>query len=195
MYTYFCKLNRLFALLLLIFLSPVLLVTAILVFLFIDKKIFFIQQRVGFKKKIFNIYKFTSMINNSKSKCNLPSNFEEKRINLCGNFLRKYYIDELPQLINVIRGEMNFIGPRPLPIYEDKIYSSKILFWGKRYNVMPGITGYAQVNGFAGPILNNHRLLKRMAYDRLYIKRQNYILDLQIILNTFFIIINNKKKS
>lgn len=101
--------------------------------------------------------------------------------------MRRYFIDELPQLLNIIKGEMNFVGPRPLPIYEDMFYNQKYKFWSKRYKVKPGITGLAQSSGYNGPIKNSYHLLKRTAYDLLYIKKKNFLLDLQIILNTLFI--------
>ena len=187
MYFYFCKLNRLFALFLLILLSPVLLVTAILVFLFIDKKIFFVQKRVGLNNKVFNCYKFATMLNNNQFKGNLSSDKEVFRINRIGNFLRRYFFDELPQILNIIKGDMNFIGPRPHSTYDHERFKQLIKSYPNRHKVKPGMTGLAQANGYNGAIKNNHHLFKRTSHDLLYIKKKNPILDLQIILNTIFV--------
>ena len=187
MYSYFCKLNCLFALLLLILLSPVFLTTATLVFLFIDKKIFFIQPRLGLNNKVFNCYKFATMLNNDQFKGNISSDKEAFRINTLGNFLRRYFFDELPQILNIVKGDMNFIGPRPHSTYDHERFKQLVKAYPKRHKVKPGITGLAQVNGYNGAIKNIHQIFKRTSYDLLYIKNKNILLDLQIILNTIFI--------
>ena len=194
MYHFFCKINRLFALLLLIVLSPVLLVTAILVFLFIDKKIFFIQQRVGLNNKVFNCYKFSTMLNNDQFKGNLSSDKEAFRINALGNFLRINFFDELPQIVNIIKGDMNFVGPRPHSTYDHERFKQLIKAYPKRHKVKPGITGLAQVSGYNGPIKNFNQLFKRTSYDLLYLKKKNFLLDLQIFLNTWFLHFPQKRK-
>jgi len=185
MYKFICKFNRLFALLILLLLIPFLIFISILIFFFIDKKIFFIQQRVGLNNKVFNCYKFSTMLNNNQFKGNLPSDEEVFRINKLGNFLRRYFFDELPQLVNIIKGDMNFIGPRPHSTFDHESFKKKIISYLKRHQIKPGMTGLAQVNGYNGAIKNNHQLFKRTSYDLLYIKEKNLLLDLQIVLKTF----------
>ena len=155
--------------------------------MFIDKKILFIQDRVGKDQKIFQCYKFASMIHNDRNSGDLSSYLETHRINKLGSFIRKYFIDEIPQLVNVIKGEMNFIGPRPHPIKENEIWIKIYLSYKKRVAIKPGITGLAQINGYSGPIKNKHQLFKRVCYDLLYIKKKNILLDFMIIINTIFL--------
>jgi len=193
MYTFFCKLNRLFALLLLFLLSPILIVISILIFFYIDKKILYVQQRVGLNNKVFNCYKFSTMLNNDQFKGDLSSNKEVFRINKLGNFLRRYFLDELLQIYNIVNGDMNFIGPRPHSTYDHKLFKQQIKAYSKRHQVKPGITGLAQANGYNGPITNYHQLFKRTSHDLLYNKKKNPILDLQIILNTIFVFFVKKK--
>jgi putative colanic acid biosysnthesis UDP-glucose lipid carrier transferase len=187
MYEFICKFNRLFALLILLLLIPFLIFISILIFFFIDKKIFFIQQRVGLNNKVFNCYKFSTMLNNNQFKGNLPSDEEVFRINKLGNFLRRYFFDELPQLVNIIKGDMNFIGPRPHSTFDHESFKKKIISYLKRHQIKPGMTGLAQVNGYNGAIKNNHQLFKRTSNDLLYIKEKNLLLDLQIVLKTFLL--------
>ena len=187
MYQYLSKLNRLFALIFLVVLSPILMITAILVWIFIDRKIIFVQARVGLHNKIFNCYKFASMQENGLYQGNLRSDLETFRINTLGQLLRKYFLDELPQLVNVLKGDMNFIGPRPHATYDHEVFQKQVKAYRKRHHIKPGITGLAQANGYNGPIKNVHQLFKRTSHDLLYIKKQNFLLDLQIILNTLFI--------
>ena len=195
MYQYFSKLNKIFALFILILISPVLLVTTIIIFLFIDKKIFFIQQSVGLNNKVFNCYKFSTMLNNNQFIGNLSSDKEAFRINALGNFLRKYYIDELPQIFNIVKGDMNFIGPRPHSTHDHERFKQQLKSYLKRHLIKPGVSGLAQASGYNGPIKKKYHLFKRISHDLLYIKKKNLLLDLQIILNTFLIIFVKKFKN
>jgi putative colanic acid biosynthesis UDP-glucose lipid carrier transferase len=127
------------------------------------------------------------MVKNSQHQGNLRSDLETYRINKLGQFLRKYFFDELPQLVNILKGDMNFIGPRPHSIYDHEVFQKKLKAYHKRHYIKPGITGLAQVNGYNGPIKNLNALFRRTSYDLLYIKKKNFILDFQIIVSTFFI--------
>ena len=179
--------SRFFSIVILIILSPVLLIAIFFIYFFIDKKIFFVQKRVGLNNKTFNCYKFATMINNANELGNKSANLEAHRINKIGAFLRNSFIDEFPQLINIILGDMNFIGPRPHSVYEDSVFLKKIISYKKRYRVKPGITGYAQINGANGPIINDSLLKKRVALDIVYINNISFILNLKILFQTLII--------
>ena len=164
----------------LILLSPLFLVIAILIKIDSEGPVFFLQERLGKDGKVFNIYKFRTMVDGA---INMGSGLFTKetdpRITKVGTFLRKTSIDELPQLINVLKGEMSLVGPRP-PVpyhpykYED--YSDKQKL---RFTVLPGITGYAQVNG-----RNNITWDERIELDLEYVNRLSMWLDIKIILKT-----------
>lgn len=155
----------------LVVLSPVMLITAILVRIKLGSPVLFRQQRPGKDEKIFDMYKFRSMSNakdeNGKM---LP---DEKRLTSFGRKLRATSLDELPELINIIRGDMSIVGPRPLAIAYLPYYSDAEKH---RHDVLPGLTGLAQVNGRTA--LNWD---KRLEYDIEYIKHISLKLDIKII--------------
>ena len=188
----------LFVLILLVLLSPILMITAILVWIFIDKRVFYIQKRVGHFGKIFNCYKFSSMLGNRDNQSAKPSDQEKDRISRLGHFMRVNHIDELPQLLNVFKGDINFIGPRPHEIWHDNYYKERLKDYkfllknySKRNYIKPGLTGYAQCLGLNGAV-DDKQLAKRIHYDILYLKKKNFLLDFYIILNTLKIIIFKK---
>ena len=170
-----------FSLLLILFLSPIMILIFFLVWFTIGFPIF-LQKRPGLDNKIFTLYKFKTLYNSSK-------NFsEKKRQNKIGNFLRKTGLDELPQLFNVLRNNMSFIGPRPLLLeYLDK-YSN---YEKKRHTVKPGITGWAQVNPEASGIKSWRKSIKLDIY---YTKNVSFILDMQILFKTVKLILYRKKQ-
>ncbi len=135
---------------------------------------FFTQQRPGKGGKIFKIIKFKSMTDERDAEGNLLPN--EQRITKVGKFVRSTSIDELPQLINVIKGDMSFIGPRPLPVRYLELYNDE---QKRRHDVLPGISGLAQVNG-----RNNISWTKKFEYDVYYVDNLSMILDIKIILLT-----------
>ena len=185
--------NRLVALTLLILLIPLILILCLLIFLFIDKKIFFTQKRVSLNKN-FKCYKFASLKYNKINECNKPSHLETHRMNYLGRIIRNFFLDEILQLINIINGDINFFGPRPLPVYEDLEYQKKIIFWNKRNAIKAGLTGLAQSQGYAGSVKNISQLKKRHSYDLLYIKliKKNiiskYKVNILILINTLFLL-------
>ena len=148
----------------------------VLIFLSIELKEnpLFIQKRTGFKGRIFELYKFKTMktIRNSKGK--LIS--DHQRVSSLGKLLRKLSIDELPQLLNILKGEMSFIGPRPLLVEYLPLYNSKQI---KRHDVLPGISGHAQVNG-----RNSISWKEKFKLDIYYVKNQCFLLDLKILILT-----------
>ena len=133
--------------------------------------IFFYQERVGYKNKIFTIYKFRTMPNNI--------DFNEKidSLSTWNKILRSSSLDEIPELINIFKGEMSFVGPRPLLVEYLKIYNKKNI---QRHNVLPGITGLSQING-----RNTISWKKKFEYDIYYVKNRNILLDIKIIFITF----------
>jgi undecaprenyl phosphate N,N'-diacetylbacillosamine 1-phosphate transferase len=162
---------------LLIVLSPILTLIAILIKLNSKGPVLFKQVRVGEDSKLFKIYKFRTMVkNSSKNRCDYNLCKGDSKITYVGNFLRKWSLDELPQLINIIKGEMSFIGPRPTLEYQVKQYND---FQRKRLNMKPGITGWAQVNG-----RNSLTWEERIYYDVCYVMNFSLSLDFEIFIKT-----------
>lgn len=169
--------------------SPVLLVTAAAVKLSSPGPVLFRQRRVGKNRRPFMMYKFRSMRMNDASDT-AWSRTTDSRITPVGAFIRKFSIDELPQFFNVLRGEMSVIGPRPeLPFFVDK-YKYQIPRYMVKHQVKPGITGWAQVNGYRG----DTSIEKRIEYDIWYIEHWSMVLDLKIVFMTVFGgMVNNEK--
>lgn len=147
-----------------------------------NKKVFLVQERPGLHSKIFKLVKFKTMTD----ECDLYGNLleDELRLTPVGKWLRQWSLDELPQLINVLKGELSFVGPRPLLVEYLPLYNEAQL---KRHQVKPGITGLAQVNG-----RNQLEWHKRFAYDAEYVENISFLLDLKIIWITFIKIIKRE---
>jgi sugar transferase EpsL len=163
-----------FALIALVILSPIILATAILVRIFLGKPVLFKQQRPGYKGRPFFIYKFRSMTNRLSPDGSLLPDAE--RLTRFGRLLRSLSLDELPELFNIVRGEMSFVGPRPLLMEYLPLYSPK---QARRHDVIPGLTGWAQVNG-----RNALDWPSRLAMDIWYMDHWSFWLDIKIILMT-----------
>jgi lipopolysaccharide/colanic/teichoic acid biosynthesis glycosyltransferase len=167
----------------LIFLSPVLILVALMIKLDSNGPIFFIQKRLGKNMKMFNIYKFRTMVPDAVKyqKVGVEVKGDDFRITRIGKILRRFKIDELAQLINVLKGDMSIVGPRPtLPEYIDHYEEWEL----RRFEVRPGLTGLAQVNG--NIYLDRQ---EKSAYDIKYIEQMSFITDLKIILKTVAIIL------
>lgn len=162
------------SILLIISFLPIFLLLGFLLFFFNSGKVFFTQKRVGKNEKIFEIIKFRTM-NDKKDEYGtlLPDKF---RLTSIGIFLRKTSLDELPQLFNVLKGEMSLVGPRPLPDYYLPYYND---FQRKRHNIRPGITGWAQVNG-----RNAISWQQKFSYDIDYVKNMSFLWDVKILILT-----------
>jgi len=159
------------ALLLIILFSPLILITAILIALKIGRPIVFSQQRPGLHGKIFTIYKFRTMTNEKNLQGILLP--DEKRLHEVGKKIRSLSLDELPQLLNVLKGEMSFIGPRPLLVEYLPLYSPN---QARRHEVKPGITGLAQVNG-----RNALSWEEKFRYDVDYVNTISFFGDIKIL--------------
>lgn len=181
MYIHFVKpsLDFIIAVILLILLSPIILFFSLLLFISNRGNVFFFQQRPGLNKKYFNIIKFKTM----KGEFGSPLS-DEERLTIVGRFVRSASIDEILQIINVLKGEMSFVGPRPLLIKYLSRYSEE---QAKRHNVKPGITGWAQVNG-----RNAISWEQKFKYDCEYVEKQSFKLDFIILLMTLVNVLKRK---
>ena len=167
--------DKTLALFLIILFSPIYIVVSLLIFFKMGSPILFRQKRPGYKEKIFGIYKFRTMTNEKDEFGNLLP--DDKRLVGIGKFIRSTSLDELPQLFNVLKGEMSFVGPRPLlkeylPLYNEK--------QKRRHDIKPGITGWAQVNG-----RNAISWEQKFDYDVWYVDNQSFWLDIKILWLTF----------
>lgn len=166
--------DRLFAAIALVLFSPFILFVTIAISLRMGTPIVFTQPRPGKDGKIFTFYKFRTMTNDRDADGNLLS--DEKRLTAIGQFLRKTSLDELPQLLNVLKGDMSFVGPRPLMVEYLERYSPE---QARRHDVMPGITGWAQING-----RNTISWQEKFKLDVWYVNNWSLWLDLKILFLT-----------
>lgn len=162
------------SIILLIILCPILIIIMTLNFLILGRPVFFKQIRCGYKLQPFLLYKFRTM--HEKFNLNGDQLPDNERVSKFGKFLRKTSLDELPQLFNVITGDMSLVGPRPLLMEYIPLYSKKQI---KRHNVLPGITGWAQING-----RNFISWEKKFELDLWYVNNKSYLIDIKIILIT-----------
>lgn len=167
--------DKTLALFLIILFSPIYIIVSLLIFFKMGSPILFRQKRPGYKEKIFGIYKFRTMTNEKDEFGNLLP--DEKRLVGIGKFIRSTSLDELPQLFNVLKGEMSFVGPRPLLVEYLHLYNQK---QKRRHDVKPGITGWAQVNG-----RNAISWEQKFDYDVWYVDNQSFWLDIKILWLTF----------
>ena len=149
------------------------------------RPIFFRQLRPGYKGKTFNIYKFRTMTNKKDKEGNLLT--DEERLVGVGKFIRSTSLDELPQLFNILKGEMSFVGPRPLLVEYLPLYNER---QKRRHDVKPGITGWAQING-----RNAISWEQKFEYDVWYVENQSFWLDMKILLMTFLKVIKRSDVS
>ncbi len=180
------------SLLALIILSPVFLVVAIMLLWQGDGSVFFKQERIGYKGKPFNILKFRTMRADSESNGEPQlAKTNDERLTKIGKFLREHHLDELPQLLNVLKGEMSFVGPRP----ERRYFIEKIRKENPNYDyiylIRPGLTSMATLhNGYTDTM---EKMLKRLEMDLEYLQKRSLWLDLKLIFTTFVYIVNGKK--
>ena len=178
-------LNRLFAIIILIFFSPVFLAVALVIFIEDGSPIFFKQKRVGVNYTFFNIYKFRSMKKNTPNVATHLLENPESYLLRIGGVLRKLSLDELPNLINIIKGEMVFVGPRPALYNQDDLMALRVTAGVDK--LKPGITGWAQVNG-----RDEISIEEKVAFDREYLARKSFWFDLKIILLTVASVLSSR---
>jgi len=182
--------DRIFGAMLLVCLSPALLLIAVAIRLDSEGPVLFRQPRLGFNNRPFMVYKFRSMFHH-----NDPAGLNgarqarrgDPRITRIGRLLRKTSIDELPQLLNVLKGEMSLVGPRPHPLNTrvgDRLFQDVVANYAARHRVLPGITGWAQVNGWRGETVVPEQIEQRVAHDLYYIEHWSLGFDLRILLLT-----------
>jgi len=176
-----------FSSLVLILGSPLLVLIAILVKISSKGPIFFIQERTGYNQKTFLCYKFRTMKVTSKEVSDSQQATEDDpRKTKIGDFLRNTNLDELPQFFNVLKGDMSVVGPRPHMLHHTEEFRNKVDGYMTRHFVKPGITGWAQVNGWRGPTDTQEKIEKRVEYDLWYIENWCFWLDVKIIFMTVF---------
>lgn len=169
----------------LLLLSPLMALIALIIKLDSTGPALFCQARSGRNRQVIKVYKFRTMFQNGVTEFKQASK-DDPRITRVGAFLRKTSLDELPQLINVIQGSMSLVGPRPHPLKLDEDFQYVIPSLYSRYCVKPGITGWAQINGFRGETRRVSDMVSRIEHDRHYIRKWNVFLDLKILFITAF---------
>ncbi|MDD3774347.1 MAG: sugar transferase [Sulfurovaceae bacterium] len=160
-----------FSIILIILFAPVLIIVSLLILAAMGRPVIFLQDRPGYKEKVFGIYKFRTMTNETDVNGELLP--DSQRLHGLGKFIRSTSLDELPQLFNVLKGEMSFVGPRPLLVEYLPLYNKE---QKKRHDVKPGITGWAQVNG-----RNAISWEQKFEHDIWYAEHQSFLLDMKIL--------------
>ena len=178
--------DRAVAGLMLIGLLPVFLLVAVAIKLDTPGPIFFRQQRHGFNHNIFMVWKFRTMTVEEDGAAVVQATREDQGVTRVGRWLRRASIDEIPQLFNVLKGEMSLVGPRPHAISHNEYYSSLLGTYASRHKVKPGITGWAQVNGLRGETDTPEKMAKRVEYDLQHIENWSLWFDIKILLLTPF---------
>jgi sugar transferase (PEP-CTERM system associated) len=161
---------------------PLMVLVAIAIWLETGSPVLFRQERTGFKGRSFKIMKFRSMCHSAEKGGPVWAASDDNRITRIGRFIRKYRLDELPQILNVLRGEMSLVGPRPERPHFCELLEKKIAFFELRHTVRPGITGWAQVKYQYGASVEESKT--KLEYDFFYIKHMSIVLDLAILFET-----------
>jgi putative colanic acid biosynthesis UDP-glucose lipid carrier transferase len=173
-----------FASLALLVFLPLLLLVGVAVWMESDGPILFRQQRTGLHGRPFRIYKFRTMLVTEDGADIRQAVRGDSRVTPLGALLRKLSLDELPQLVNVLKGEMSIVGPRPHAIAHDLVWADRVPGYAARFRTRPGLTGAAQVNGYRGEVANDDGLIARINADNAYIDRWTFLGDLGLVIRT-----------
>jgi Undecaprenyl-phosphate glucose phosphotransferase len=189
--------DRVLGLALLLALSPLFLLIAIAIKLDSPGPVFFRQKRYGFNNKLIEIFKFRSMyVDKADATAARLVTRDDPRVTRVGRFLRKASLDELPQLINVaIKGDLSLVGPRPHAVHakaEDRLYDEVVEGYFARHRVKPGMSGWAQINGWRGETDTHEKIQRRVEHDLYYIENWSLAFDLYILIRTPFALINSE---
>jgi exopolysaccharide biosynthesis polyprenyl glycosylphosphotransferase len=177
-----------FSLTLLIATLPLLIILSILIKLDSRGPVFYRQARVGLRGQVFSIYKFRSMVVDAESKSGAKwAQAGDPRVTRIGRFIRRTRIDEIPQVLNVLKGEMSFVGPRPERPEFVKELAKEIRFYNERHRTKPGLTGWAQINYPYGASVKDAN--EKLKYDLYYLKNRSILLDIFIMLQTLRIVV------
>jgi len=168
----------------LLVLTPVLIIAAILIKRDSPGPVFFLQRRFGFNQKPFQIIKFRSMRTCEDGAVVRQAKKHDPRVTRMGRWMRRCNFDEVPQLLNVIKGDMSLVGPRPHALAHDREFEQRISTYARRHNVKPGITGWAQIHGLRGETDTDDKMRRRVEHDLYYIDNWSVLLDLQILIRT-----------
>lgn len=177
--------DRVGALVALVLVAPLLLVVAIAIKLESPGPVFYRQRRHGFNHHVFQVWKFRSMRHDGPGEGVFrQATVGDSRVTRVGRIIRKTSIDELPQLFNVLLGDMSLVGPRPHPVPLNEQFAQRIALYGARHRVLPGITGLAQIMGYRGETDTDEKMQRRIEYDLRYIRDWSLSLDLRILFMT-----------
>jgi putative colanic acid biosynthesis UDP-glucose lipid carrier transferase len=178
--------DKIFALIALVLLAPLFLVIAVCIKISSPGPVFFRQPRLGLNGRKFNVYKFRSMKVHSEHDKVTQATQGDPRITKIGQFIRRTSLDELPQFVNVLIGDMSVVGPRPHALQHNQIYEELLELYMLRHRVKPGITGWAQIHGLRGETDTVDKMAKRVQFDLHYIRNWTLAMDVRIILWTAF---------
>jgi len=179
------------SILLLVATLPVMLVAMVVIFLEDGRPIFYRQERIGRGGTVFSVIKFRSMRNDAEKGGGAQwSTADDPRITRIGKIIRKLRIDELPQIVNVLKGEMSFVGPRPERPYFVDMLIAQVPYYNIRHSVKPGITGWAQVRYPYGSSVEDS--IEKLQYDLYYVKNHSLFLDLIILIDTVGVVLLGK---
>lgn len=156
--------------------------------------VFFIQQRNGINNRVFNCLKFRSMTPNDYADTHQATK-NDPRVTRIGSFLRNTSLDEMPQFLNVLMGDMSIVGPRPHTIPMNETFKTQIERYNSRHKIKPGITGLAQVRGYRGEIEHPHQIRSRVRLDYFYINNWSFLLDMEIMVKTVYELIFNRENA
>jgi exopolysaccharide biosynthesis polyprenyl glycosylphosphotransferase len=168
----------------LVFAAPVIAIAALAIKLDTRGPVFFVQSRHGYNHRVIRVFKFRTMTVMEVGPIVVQAQRNDERTTRVGRVLRRTSLDELPQLINVVRGELSLVGPRPHAVAHNHAYAALIENYASRHKIKPGITGWAQVNGFRGETRDPELMRRRVHQDLWYLDNWSLWLDLRILIKT-----------